>query len=245
LRIGHDEDHVIGRSKKTGKDITKRYRHFTQYLQVPDIRVELDQYDQQAGDPHLTLQIHRLIPTGRRSDKQVLEDGQRQTIAAPHLHRISQEELDQARRLFRGDEGIRFYNILKSTGHIKEPDFMAAVFDYQGQLAAAKQRAGQLLEAARKRAAYCNTQAEADAINSDARKQADAITRAAEDAIRKHKPRDRQRLYGWLQDALDNFIIIPEEGRQGLFSDAKDGSTDGRGRPIKVIAWRACNAENM
>lgn len=244
LRIGHDEDHVVGKNKKTGKPITKRYRHFTQFLLVPDIRVELDRYNQEAGDPHLTLQIHRLIPTGRRSDQVVVEDGQRQTIAIPRYHKVNQEELDLARKLFKGDEGVRFYNYLKSAGHIKEPDLMAAVFDYEGLRAAARQKAATLLEEARKTAANALTREEADAITADAKKQADAITQAAEENIKRHRPRDRQRLYGWLQDAVDNFIIKPPKGK-GLFSDAKDGSTDGKGRPIKVITWESLEQEKQ
>ena len=227
LRIGHDEDRVIGGSKRT-----QRRRYYTQFLMVPEIWTKLNHLDQEEGDPHLTLLIHRLIPTGRRSDRVIVEDGLKQTIAQPLAHLVNQEELDLARKLFKGDQGIRFYNYLKSAGHIKEPDLMAAVFDYQGQRAAARQRAASILEAARSKAAYCNTQEEADALTHEARKQADAITRAVEDTIRKHKPRDRQRLYDWLQDAVDNFII-----RSFQVTDAKDGSTDGRKRPIKVITW--------
>ena len=245
IRIAHDEDHVVGKSKKTGKDITKRYRHFTKFLLVPDIRVELDRYNEQAGDPHLSLQIHRIIPTGRRSDRVVVEDGQKQTIALPRWHKVSLQELDLARKLFKGDEGVRFYNYLKSAGHIKEPDLMAAVFDYEGQRAAARHKAAQLVEAARKTAAHAETQEEADTINAEARKQADAITKAAEENIKRHKPRDRQRLYGWLQDAVDNFIITPPKGKAGLFSDAKDGSTDGKGKPIKVISWESLEPEKQ
>lgn len=227
LRIGHDEDRQIGGSKRT-----QRRRYYTQFLMVPEIWTKLNHLDQEEGDPHLTLLIHRLIPTGRRSDKQIVEDGLKQTIAQPLAHLVSQEELDLARKLFKGDQGIRFYNYLKSAGHIREPDLMGAVFDYQGQRAAARQRAASVLEAARSKAAYCNTQEEADALTHEARKQADAITRAADENIRRHKPRDRQRLYGWLQDAMDNFII-----RSFQVTDAKDGTTDGQGKPIKVITW--------
>lgn len=232
LRIGHDEEREIGTRRSGGKAKTFRRRHYTQILIVPDIWTKLDHLGGQEGDPHLTLLIHRLIPTGRRTSRVVVEDGLKQTIAPPLAHKVSQAEVDLARRLFKGDQGIRFYNYLKSAGHIKEPDLMAAVFDYPGQRAAARQKAASVLEEARKKAAFANTQEEADALNEEARRQADAITRAADENIKRHKPRDRQRLYGWLQDAVDNFIILRYQ-----VSDAKDGKTDGHGKPIKVITW--------
>lgn len=232
LRIGHDEERKIGTRKSGGTAKTFRRRHYTQILIVPDIWTKLDHLGGQEGDPHLTLLIHRLIPTGRRTNRAILEDGLKQTIVEPLAHKVSKEEVDLARRLFRGDQGIRFYNQLKSAGHKKEPDFMAAVFDYQGQQAAARQRAATLLEEARKKAAFSNTQEEADALNEEARNQADLIVKRTDDAIRKHKPRDRQRLYGWLQDAVDNFII-----KRYKVTDAKDGKTDGQGKPIKIITW--------
>ena len=238
LRIGHDEDREIGGSRKSGKAKTYRRRHYTQLLIIPDIWTKLNHLDQEEGDPYLTLLIHRLIPTGRRTSRVVVEDGIKQTIATPLAHLVSQEELDLARRLFKGDQGIRFYNYLKSAGHIKEPDLMAAVFDYQGQRAAAKQKAASIVEAARKKAAYANTQEEADALTHEARKQADAITRAADENIKRHKPRDRQRLYGWLQDAVDNLII-----RSFQVTDARDGSTDGQCKPIKVITWETTDPD--
>lgn len=238
LRIGHDEDHVIGYSKKTGQPKIKRYRHYTQLLVLPDIRVELDR-DNQEKDPHITLQIHRLIPTGRRSDRVVVEDGQKQRIAQPTQHLVTLDDYDLARKLFKGEAGVRFYNYLLSAAHKREPDFIAEVFDYDGQRAAAKQKADTLLEEARKSAAKASTTEEAANITQEAQEAAKAILKAVEDGLRKHGPRDRQRLYTWLNDAVDNFLIMPYS-----VTNAKDGSTDGRGKPIKVISWRTFKRDN-
>lgn len=239
LRIGHDEDHIIGYNKRTKKDIIQRYRHYTQMLFIPDMRVKLNKDNQEDTNPEFALYLNRLIPTGRRSDKIIVEDGQKQRIAAPAKHLVTLGDFELARKLFKGDAGVRFYNYLLSANHKKEPDLMAEIFDYNGQRAAARQRAETLQEEARQRAAKANTKDEADKITQEAEALASAEIKAVEENIKRHIPRDRQRLYTWLNDAVDNFLIMPFS-----VTDAKDGSTDGRGKPIKVISWHVFKRDN-
>lgn len=235
LKIGNDEKRIVGYKKnKSGQrvPIVKTYREYTQLVNVPTIGAFIDDNGALAGPVEFTLYVHRLITTGKRTDKLIDADNQHQRIADPYSRLVTIDEIDLARQLFKSDDGIRFYNTLISCGHIKEPSFMASVFNYSGQIAAAEQQAAALADEADEKARKAKTQAEADALRADAKAAGDKLIAARRRSITANKSRDRQRLYGWLDAAVDNMLIKPY-----TITDATDGSKGADGKPTKVIAW--------
>lgn len=252
IRIGHDEDRIIGYTKYTDdsgeekyKPKIQRFRHYTQMGNVPNYsyKINADGKVEEAGK--FSLWVHKIVKTGRRAETTIeIGDARKKPkpmqILQPVEHLITAKELATARRLFPGEDGIRFFNMLLSQSHIKERAAIDQVFNYYGRLQEAKARGDRIKEDAEARIR------QEDIADDDlaARIREDALGRAVAEEAKEyknqvdHRSRDRKRLYKWLDLAAENKIInTPYE-----VTDARDGTKE-RGKPAKVITWERYKAE--
>lgn len=253
IRIGHDEDRIIGYTKTTdadGKERYKpkiqRYRHYTQMGNVPNYSFKINDDGKVEEAGQFVLYVHRIVKTGRRAETTIeIGDGKKKPkpipIVQPVEHLADEDELITARRLFPGEDGLRFYYMLLSQPKIKEKEAIERVFNYYGRLQEAKARGDKII-----------ADVEAEIRQDDdldqaavAAKREDALGRAVAEESRElenqraHRSRDRQRLYKWLDLAADNKIIKTPyqvtEAKREAFSKKK---------PEKVITWERYRSKN-
>ena len=257
IRIGHDEDRITGYTKYTDKDGKEKYkptierrRNFTQMGNVPNYSYKIvkDEYGrekvEEAGD--FVLYVHRIIKTGRRAETTIeIGDGRKKPkplpIVQPVEHLVDAKELATARRLFPGEDGQRFYNMLLSQSHLYEREAIERVFNYYGRLQGAVARGDRIKAETEARIKEDETldDAQVKAIREDALGRAVAEEAKELQNQAAHRSRDRKRLYKWLDLAAANKIIkTPYK-----VTDAKDGSTE-RGKPAKVISWERYKAKS-
>lgn len=253
IRIGHDEDRIVGYTKYTdpdGKERYKpkiqRYRHFTQMGNVPNYsyKVNEDGKVEEAGE--FVLYVHRIVKTGRRAETTIeIGDGRKKPkpvpIVQPNAHLIDEEEIATARRLFPGEDGLRFYNMLLSQPKIKEREAIERVFNYYGRLQEAVARGDKIKTEAEARIKADDTldQAAVDAIREDALGRAIAEEEKELKNQAAHRSRDRQRLYKWYDLAAANKIIKTPY----TITDAKVEAFS-RKKPEKVITWERYKAKS-
>lgn len=254
IRIGHDEDRIVGYTKYTDPDGKERYkpkierrRNYTQMGNVPNYSYKINDETgkvEEAGD--FVLYVHRIVKTGRRAETTIeIGDDRKKPkplpIVQPGEHLVDEKELAAARRLFPGEDGQRFYYMLLSQSHIFEREAIERVFNYYGRLQGAVAR-GDRIKAETEARIKDDTTLDYDQVKT---LREDALGRAIAEEEKElknqaaHRSRDRQRLYKWYDlAAANNIIKTPYK-----VTDAKDGSTE-RGKPAKVIAWERYKAKS-
>lgn len=251
IRIGHDEDRIVDFTKYTDengqeryKPKIQRYRHYTQMGNVPNysyrLNTETGKYEE---DGEFILYVHRIVKTGRRAETTIEIGDERKKpkpipIVQPVEHLADSQEIETARRLFPGEDGIRFYNLLLSQSKIMEREAVDRVYNYYGRLQAAIARGDKIKEEAEARIKKEDPpQAEIDAIREDALGRAIAEEKRELKNQTAHRSRDRKKLYDWYDLAAANKIIKPYKVKE-----AQRAAFDNR-KPEKYITWERYHAK--
>lgn len=265
IRIGHDEDRIIGYTKYTDADGVERYkpkiqryRHFTQMGNVPNYSYKVVKYtetdedgnqrtrERVEEDGQFMLYVHRIVKTGRRAETTIeIGDPKKKPkpipIMQPVGHLVDTQEMDAARRLFPGEDGLRFYNLLLSQSKIMEREAVERVFNYYGRLQEAKAKGDKIkadAEAAIKKDEDLDDEA-VGKIREDALGRAIAVEEKELKNQATNRSRDRKRLYKWLDLAAANKIIkTPYK-----VLEAQRAAYDFK-KPEKYITWERYKAKS-
>lgn len=253
IRIGHDEDRIVDYTKYTDADGVERYkpkiqryRHYTQMGNVPNYSYRINpDTGKVEEDGQFMLYVHRIVKTGRRAETTIeIGDPKKKPkpipIVQPVSHLVDTQEMDTARRLFPGEDGLRFYNLLLSQSKIMEREAIERVFNYYGRLQEAKAKGDKI-----KADAEARIQADDDLDDAAVEKiREDALGRAIAEESRElknqaaHRSRDRKRLYTWYDLAAANKIIkTPYK-----VLEAQRAAYDKR-KPEKYITWERYKAK--
>lgn len=253
IRIGHDEDRIVDYTKYTDADGVERYkpkiqryRHYTQMGNVPNYTYRINpDTGKVEEDGQFILYVHRIVKTGRRAETTIEIGNPKKKpkpipIVQPVSHLVDTKEMDTARHLFPGEDGLRFYNLLLSQSKIMEKEAIERVFNYYGRLQEAQARGDKIKADAEARIKADDT-LDDEAV---AKIREDALGRAIAEEVRElknqaaHRSRDRKRLYTWYDLAAANKIIkTPYK-----VLEAQRAAYDYK-KPEKYIAWERYKAK--